>query len=64
MPTLGVRYWTALCLASIQRIGQLRDTIHVVNTRYAGTVENDVYTEFSDLFNDIFAVLGQLPDFF
>jgi hypothetical protein len=48
----------------IQRIGQLRDTIHIVNMRYAGTVEDDVYSALSARFNDIFAVLGQLPDSF
>ena len=31
----------------IQRIGQLRDTIYVVNMRYAGTVEDDVYSVLS-----------------
>ena len=46
----------------IQRIGQLRDTIHVVNMRYAGTVEDDVYSVLSERFSDIFAVLGQLPE--
>jgi ERCC4-related helicase len=48
----------------IQRIGQLRDTIHVINMRYAGTVEDDVYSALSARFSDIFAVLGQLPDSF
>ena len=48
----------------IQRIGQLRDMIHVVNMRYAGTVEDDVYSVLSERFSDIFAVLGQLPDSF
>lgn len=48
----------------IQRIGQLRDVIHVVNMRYAGTVEDDVYSVLSERLGDIFAVLGQLPDSF
>jgi hypothetical protein len=48
----------------VQRIGQARDTIHVVNMRYAGTVEDDVYAALSERFGDIFAVLGQLPDSF
>jgi SNF2 family DNA or RNA helicase len=48
----------------VQRIGQLRDTVHIVNMRYAGTVEDDVYSALSDRFSDIFAVLGQLPDSF
>ncbi|WP_442754264.1 helicase-related protein [Methylocystis sp. JAN1] len=48
----------------VQRIGQWRNAIHVMNLRYAGTVEDEVYTALSDRFSDIFAVLGQLPDSF
>lgn len=48
----------------VQRIGQVRDNIDVLNLRYAGTVEDDVYAALSDRFGDIFAVLGQLPDGF
>ncbi len=48
----------------VQRIGQARDDIHVLNLRYAGTVEDDVYAALSDRYGDIFAVLGQLPDGF
>ncbi|MGJ4905498.1 helicase-related protein [Bradyrhizobium sp. HKCCYLS2058] len=48
----------------VQRIGQIRDNVHVLNLRYAGTVEDDVYTALSDRFGDIFSVLGQLPDAF
>jgi len=48
----------------VQRIGQARDDIHVLNLRYAGTVEDDVYAALSDRFGDIFSVLGQLPDGF
>jgi hypothetical protein len=48
----------------VQRIGQIRDYVHVLNLRYAGTVEDDVYTVLSDRFGDIFSVLGQLPDAF
>ncbi|MBY3047332.1 helicase-related protein [Rhizobium leguminosarum] len=48
----------------VQRIGQVRDDIHVLNLRYAGTVEDDVYAALSDRFGDIFSVLGQLPDGF
>jgi superfamily II DNA or RNA helicase len=48
----------------VQRIGQARDNIHVLNLRYAGTVEDDVYAALSQRFGDIFAVLGQLPDGF
>ena len=48
----------------VQRIGQVRDDIHVLNLRYAGTVEDDVYAALSQRFGDIFSVLGQLPDSF
>lgn len=48
----------------VQRIGQARDNVHVLNLRYAGTVEDDVYTALSSRFGDIFSVLGQLPDAF
>ena len=48
----------------VQRIGQLRDDIHVLNLRYAGTVEDTVYAALSQRFGDIFSVLGQLPDSF
>src|SRR5258708_11528338 len=45
----------------VQRIGQVRDNVHVLSLRYAGTVEDDVYTALSSRFGDIFSVLGQLP---
>lgn len=48
----------------IQRIGQIRDNVHILNLRYAGTVEDDVYAALSHRFGDIFSVLGQLPDAF
>lgn len=48
----------------IQRIGQIRDNVHVLNLRYAGTVEDQVYAALSQRFGDIFSVLGQLPDAF
>jgi superfamily II DNA or RNA helicase len=48
----------------VQRIGQIRDAIDVLNLRYAGTVEDDVYAALSERFGDIFSVLGQLPDGF
>jgi superfamily II DNA/RNA helicase len=48
----------------IQRIGQVRDRIHVLNLRYAGSVEDQVYSSLSERFGDIFSVLGQLPDGF
>ena len=50
--------------AASQCIGQVRDDVHVLNLRYAGTVEDDVYAALSDRFGDIFSVLGQLPDGF
>ena len=37
----------------VQRIGQVRDNIHVLNLRYAGTVEDDVYSALSARFGDI-----------
>jgi hypothetical protein len=48
----------------VQRIGQARDNVQVLNLRYAGTVEDQVYAALSDRFGDIFSVLGQLPDSF
>lgn len=48
----------------VQRIGQSRDTIHVANLRYSGTVEDEVYAALSARFGDIFSVIGQLPDSF
>ena len=48
----------------VQRIGQIRDDIDVLNLRYAGTVEDSVYAALSLRFGDIFSVLGQLPDSF
>ena len=48
----------------VQRIGQVRDDVHILNLRYAGTVEDDVYATLSSRFGDIFSVLGQLPDGF
>jgi hypothetical protein len=48
----------------VQRIGQVRDYVHVLNLRYAGTVEDEVYAALSQRFGDIFSVLGQLPDSF
>ena len=38
--------------------------IDVLNLRYAGTVEDQVYAALSSRFGDIFSVLGQLPDSF
>jgi helicase-like protein len=39
----------------VHRIGQVRDNVHILNLRYAGTVQR---------FGDIFSVLVQLPDGF
>jgi hypothetical protein len=49
---------------SITRIGQVRDDVHILSLRYAGTVEDQVYATLSAHFGDIFSVLGQLPDGF
>ena len=48
----------------VQRIGQVRDDVHILSLRYAGTVEDQVYATLSARFGDIFSVLGQLPDGF
>jgi hypothetical protein len=48
----------------VQRIGQIRDDVHILSLRYAGTVEGQVYATLSSRFGDIFSVLGQLPDGF
>ena len=48
----------------VQRIGQVRDEVQILNLRYAGTVEDSVYAALSQRFGDIFSVLGQLPDSF
>jgi hypothetical protein len=48
----------------VQRIGQVRDDVDILSLRYAGTVEDEVYTTLSNRFGDIFSVLGQLPDGF
>jgi hypothetical protein len=48
----------------VQRIGQVRDDVHILSLRYAGTVEDEVYATLSNRFGDIFSVLGQLPDGF
>src|SRR5204862_7864632 len=46
----------------VQRIGQVRDDVHILSLRYAGTVEDHVYATLSARFGDIFSVLRQLPD--
>ena len=45
-------------------VGQVRDDVHILSLRYAGTVEDQVYATLSSRFGDIFSVLGQLPDGF
>jgi hypothetical protein len=34
----------------VQKIGQARDNVHILNLRYAGTVEDDVYATLSNRF--------------
>jgi hypothetical protein len=48
----------------VQRIGQVRDDIRILNLRYAGSVEDEVYGTLSQRFGDIFSVIGQLPEGF
>jgi hypothetical protein len=48
----------------VQRIGQIRDDVHILSLRYAGPVKDQVYATLSSRFGDIFSVLGQLPDCF
>lgn len=45
-------------------LGEIRDNVHILNLRCAGTVEDDVYAALSDRFGDIFSILGQLPGAF
>ena len=46
----------------IQRIGQLFDTVYVVNMRYQDSVEDRVHELLSERLESIYAVFGQLPD--
>jgi hypothetical protein len=46
----------------VQHIDRARDNVRVLSSRYAATVEDQVYAAFSQRFDDIFSVLGQLPD--
>ena len=46
----------------IQRIGQTRETIKLVNIRYSGSVEDRVHQLLSGRLNDINKMFGQLPD--
>ena len=45
-------------------VPRVRDNVHILNLRYAGIVEDQVYATLSQRFGDIFSVLGQLPDGF
>ena len=46
----------------IQRIGQLRDSIQLLNMRYRGSVEDRVHELLSDRLEDIHELFGQIPD--
>jgi hypothetical protein len=46
----------------IQRIGQVRDTVHIYNMRYKGSVEDRVHELLSTRLEHIHDLFGQLPD--
>lgn len=46
----------------IQRIGQSRDTIRVLNLRYKDSVEDKVHQALSDRLEQIHQLFGQIPD--
>ena len=46
----------------IQRIGQARNTINLLNIRYSGSVEDRVHQLLSGRLEDINKMFGQLPD--
>ena len=46
----------------IQRIGQVLDTVRILNMRYRGSVEDRVHELLSDRLEDIHEVFGQIPD--
>ncbi|MCW7554032.1 helicase-related protein [Endozoicomonas gorgoniicola] len=46
----------------IQRIGQIRDTVKILNMRYRGSVEDRVHELLSDRLEDIHGLFGQIPD--
>lgn len=46
----------------IQRIGQIHDTVHVLNLRYRGSVEDHVHDLLSLRLKEIHQLFGQLPD--
>lgn len=46
----------------IQRIGQARDTVDVLNLRYADSVEDRVFDALSSRFQNLWDMFGQFPD--
>lgn len=46
----------------IQRIGQVRSKIRVLNLRYRDSVEDKVHTALADRLESIFDMFGQIPD--
>ena len=46
----------------IQRIGQSRDTVDILNLRYADSVEDNVFDALSARFQNIWDMFGQFPD--
>lgn len=46
----------------IMRIGQLNDTIRILNLRYSGSVEDQVHKALSDRLKAVHDVFGQIPD--
>ncbi|HOJ99854.1 MAG TPA: helicase-related protein [Termitinemataceae bacterium] len=46
----------------IQRIGQRRASVKILNLRYEGSVEDRVHEVLSDRLQEIFKLFGQIPD--
>ena len=46
----------------IQRIGQKRASVKILNLRYKDSVEDKVHTVLAGRFQDIFRLFGQIPD--
>ena len=46
----------------IQRIGQRRETVKVLNLRYQNSVEDKVHTALAGRLEEIFKMFGQIPD--
>ncbi len=46
----------------IQRIGQIKDTVRVLNMRYKDSVEDKVHQALSDRLQQIHNLFGQIPD--